>query len=37
LGFGDYKLASALAIVLTVITLGVIMSYGYVFGGSVYE
>lgn len=37
LGFGDYNLASALAIVLTVITLGVIMSYGYVFGGSVYE
>jgi len=37
LGFGDYNLASALGIVLTVITLGVIMSYGYVFGGSVYE
>lgn len=37
LGFGDYNLASALAIVLTVITLGVIMSYGYIFGGSVYE
>ncbi|WP_230890517.1 ABC transporter permease [Halobacterium sp. KA-4] len=37
LGFGDYNLASAMAIVLTVITLGVIMSYGYVFGGSIYE
>lgn len=37
LGFGDYNLASALAVVLTVITLGVIMGYGYVFGGSIYD
>ncbi|MFQ3476712.1 ABC transporter permease subunit [Halonotius sp. F2-221B] len=37
LGFGDYNLASALAVVLTVITLGVIMSYGYFFGGSIYD
>ncbi|WP_096391810.1 ABC transporter permease [Halopenitus persicus] len=37
LGFGDYNTASALAVVLTVITLGVIMAYGYLFGGSVYE
>lgn len=37
LGFGDYNLASALAVVLTVITLGVIMSYGYIFGGSIYD
>jgi putative spermidine/putrescine transport system permease protein len=37
LGFGDYNLASALAIILTVITLSVIVSYGYLFGGSVYE
>lgn len=37
LGFDDYNTASALAVVLTVITLGVIMAYGYFFGGSIYE
>lgn len=37
LGFGDYNLAAALAIILTIITLGSIMVFGKLFGGSIYE
>ena len=37
LGLYDYAAASALAVVLTVITVGVIYGYTYLFGGKVYE
>lgn len=37
LGLYDYAAASALAVVLTVITVGVIYGYTYFFGGTVYE
>jgi len=37
LGTYDYAVASALAIVLTIITVGMIYGYTYFFGGEVYE
>jgi len=37
LGTYDYAVASALAVVLTILTVGIIYGYAYLFGGDVYE